>query len=671
MSYTSHLSTGMYVCLFRYIGTPTEITMRREVLDTKELLKYKVSVTYISLTGSFSEGFRFKSSDKDFMIWDLRNKVITDLSQYRISDLFKHSILLVEDIDTPPGFVRLELISSKSELLNLSAIRRKDIRYISSSMYKNNLCISMPRSLKTISVHGPCLQDSFEYEETDLAFCFHCIHWPRMTKNWVQRCIRHNWPPKTVLAEILKNGCHFVPIGSKTTSGENPLEWRLSFSKAEKTLVYSMNHTQFLCYGLLKIFLTEIVNYGKTESLLCSYFIKTTTFWLIQVGHITWYPNNLLYCFWKCFEFLLNCVRRGVFPNFFIPQNNMFVNKVVGFAQQSLTEQLMGYYECGMSCLLQSQTLKVIIEKLTTINVFRILPIMGDIKSVVDMDISIKKEVFRLSLRPRNLQRCFIFLESIVCRSQLSLSEYQKVVLQYCTADVLVRTAFIYLNASSDCSNQKNYKLDRYCSNMLKQAGTVCDESNLLFLAMYFYRTCRYQKALHIAVMTKSKLMQRNMMCFKVHLERYHESVVGLSLSKRMKRYWSDNIRIYCDLLYIQELALEQEASYYNNFDCLYISPYVMPDMLRVFCNHRLGNRSQCLQSLTDLQTLLLYDDGTYIDLYSRDMSWQILGICQHVVGDLRGALRSYIQSLRQTPIHGIQKASVIRIRHILSQLQV
>lgn len=70
----------------------------------------------------------------------------------------------------------------------------------------------------------------------------------------------------------------------------------------------------------------------------------------------------------------------------------MFVNKVVGFAQQSLTKQLMGYYECGMSCLLQSQTLKAIIEKLTTINVFRILPIMGDMKSVVDMDISIKKK---------------------------------------------------------------------------------------------------------------------------------------------------------------------------------------------------------------------------------------------------------------------------------------
>lgn len=154
--------------------------------------------------------------------------------------------------------------------------------------------------------------------------------------------------------------------------------------------------------------------------------MKTTIFWLIQVEHMIWYPDNLLYCFWKCFEYLLNCVQRGVFPNFFIPQNNMFVNKVVGFAQQSLTEQLMGYYECGMSCLLKSQKLREIIEKLTPINVSGMVPILGDIKSVVDMDISIKKEVFRVSLRPNNLKTCFKFLEIMLSLSQLSLSEFQK-----------------------------------------------------------------------------------------------------------------------------------------------------------------------------------------------------------------------------------------------------
>lgn len=46
-----------------------------------------------------------------------------------------------------------------------------------------------------------------------------------------------------------------MPIGSKLIDDESELEWRLSFSLAEQQLVYLFNHTQFLCYGMLKTFL--------------------------------------------------------------------------------------------------------------------------------------------------------------------------------------------------------------------------------------------------------------------------------------------------------------------------------------------------------------------------------------------------------------------------------
>ncbi|XP_062591066.1 uncharacterized protein LOC134252579 [Saccostrea cucullata] len=83
----------------------------------------------------------------------------------------------------------------------------------------------------------------------------------------------------------------------------------------------------------------------------------------------------------------------------------------------------------------------------------------------------------------------------------------------------------------------------------------------------------------------------------------------------------------------------------------------------------RLGNRSQCLQSLTDLQTLLLYDDGTYVPFELRDIHWQILGICQHAVGDLQEALKSFEESLKQELYHGIQEATNIRKRWVKGQL--
>jgi hypothetical protein len=94
----------------------------------------------------------------------------------------------------------------------------------------------------------------------------------------------------------------------------------------------------------------------------------------------------------------------------------------------------------------------------------------------------------------------------------------------------------------------------------------------------------------------------------------------------------------------------------------------VLTEMLSVLCHYRLGNRPQYLQSLTDLQTLLVYDDGRYVPLILRDLSWQILGICQHVVGDLHGAFQSYRESLRQEPYHKIQKATKARIQYLSRQ---
>ncbi|XP_062588845.1 uncharacterized protein LOC134250496 [Saccostrea cucullata] len=121
---------------------------------------------------------------------------------------------------------------------------------------------------------------------------------------------------------------------------------------------------------------------------------------------------------------------------------------------------------------------------------------------------------------------------------------------------------------------------------------------------------------------------------------------------------------------YIEELYLEQNVSQHNGDTLLSVSPFVIVEMLSVLSHYRLSNRSRCLKSLTDLQTLLLYDDGIYVPLELRDLSWQILGICQHVVGDLHGALHSYEESLRQQPYNRIKEATQIRIECVKQQLQ-
>ena len=96
-----------------------------------------------------------------------------------------------------------------------------------------------------------------------------------------------------------------------------------------------MNHTQFLTYGLLKCFEKEFnKDLDEEEKLLCSYHMKTAIFWTVQQSTIAhWCPQNLLEGFWVCFKILRKWVYDGYCPNFFIPENNMFLNKVHGTAQ--------------------------------------------------------------------------------------------------------------------------------------------------------------------------------------------------------------------------------------------------------------------------------------------------------------------------------------------------
>ncbi|XP_052707168.1 uncharacterized protein LOC128182529 [Crassostrea angulata] len=647
MSEYSYAQEAMYVILCRYIGTPTELTIRREVRDMEEIIKNLLEAYFgkrMMISGSVKEGFRFNSSDRDLMFWLSNHKVITDLSQFCVYDPSKHTLILIEDTDTPPGFVRLQLLTPPRDgFIASSVVPLHNRSYISSSKWRQTLLTSVRRNKawNQTEIHGPCANCIFNSYENDLALCLHSSSWSRLTCYWRDRCTLHNWPPNHVFDEILRNGCHFVPVGSKLTANENELEWRLSFSQAEQKLVYSMSHTQFLCYGLLKIFLKEVINSDTEEPFLCSYFMKTTMFWLIQIGNITWCPNNLLDCFWKCFKFLLYSVHRGVLSNFFIPQNNIFASKLAtergALTRMHLLEQLNGYYKMGLSCLLQSPTIKPFIEFSELIHVcnnpFRSETFSGRIMIFGDLESCLVEEIYQVEIFQKDTKTCYLNLKSIFLLLHESITENQKLLLQKCTADILVQTAFMLLKYSTDCTNKRAYKSHRLISNLLKLAGRVGDVSYLLYLALYYYRICRYEEVVRIKDLVKSKLLKPYLRYNRVDLEIYNDYVEGLSLSKRMKKAWASSVEMLCVLSY-----------------------------------YRLGNMSHCLQSLTDLQTLLLNDDGRYVPLCDRDTSWQILGICQHVVGDLHGALQSYQMSLKQEPFHKLQNASIYRIAFILNR---
>ncbi|XP_062571250.1 uncharacterized protein LOC134233295 [Saccostrea cucullata] len=326
----------------------TEI-MKNQVMKPREEDRMMIS-------GSRREGFRLQGSDIDAMFWPDDHRVIWDLAQAQNYDLSRKVLILCDCSDSPPGFALLELLTqTQKESVKNACMRISDKLYVSSSKYRQITCSAVKIYSKE---HGPCASGVKGETEYDAALCFVCDLWPPPASKWIDRC--HSWPPSYLVDDIVRNGCHFVAIGHKLGKHADN-EWRISISLAEQKLVYSMNHCQFLTYGLLKLLLKESINDGLSDEdkLLCSYHMKTAVFWAIQQNTIPhWHPQNLLQCFWFCFKLILKWVYEGVCPNFFIPENNMFLSNIHGEAQTNLFIRLHELYEKGLVSLLHCPSIR-------------------------------------------------------------------------------------------------------------------------------------------------------------------------------------------------------------------------------------------------------------------------------------------------------------------------
>nr|XP_034313011.1 uncharacterized protein LOC117684538 [Crassostrea gigas] len=300
-----------------------------------------------------------------------------------------------------------------------------------------------------------------------------------------------------------------------------------------------MNHCQFLTYGLLKLFLKEVMNQQSedTNKLLCSYHMKTTVFWAIQQNTLPhWCPQNLLAGFWVCFKLLLKWVYGGVCPDFFIPQNNLFLTKIHGPAQNRLFLQLHELYKNGLACLLQSSSIRSYIIDVMCNPTLSICTDESTLRSQVDYDVELVRE--SVGIHTTNL---FCLIKAMHTIEQLvysPLTHYQGVTIRTFTSIFFQYTAFQLQNLyTNTVCNKQLYIADKISCQMLKLAAKFGCVSDMLYIAMYYYKTLRYREALVVLEMTKVKLAQPYLMYRgRVDRERYTEAVGGQSWSTKMRQ---------------------------------------------------------------------------------------------------------------------------------------
>lgn len=326
-----------------------------------------------------------------------------------------------------------------------------------------------------------------------------------MASTFLSRC--QLWPNPQTLQDIVNKECHLVPIGHKLGNHEEE-EWMISFSLAEKALVYSMNHSQFLLYGLMKLFLKEIINKGldEEEEILCSYHIKTAIFWtLLQGSSLECCQRKFLKCFWVCFKLVTKWVYEGVCPNFFIPENNMFLTKCHGSAQRKLFCRLNAIYDVGPTCILNWLSMQ---DRSPSLYSY----LRGNTNDLYIKELYNELAVFALP-RYLNFQTCVRMLKSIVKSAPSNRDGISALVARMTYVSMLQHVAFQLLSLKKEDYTRDN-NFDELSCLAIMQTAKLGSVSDLIFRAMYSYRVKKYPEALFILKMAKVWLKQPYMIHF-------------------------------------------------------------------------------------------------------------------------------------------------------------
>ena len=150
-----------------------------------------------------------------------------------------------------------------------------------------------------------------------------------------------------------------MPVGDPH-SDTNLMEWRILFSVAERTLVWSFNYIQMQCYAVMKLILKEFIHpyCSPPCRVLCSYFLKTFLFWEYEETDPSyWCMENFKECVMRVLSNLCNCVRLRSLRHYFIPSFNLLSVNMTDQAQTEILRIFDIIIQSDISILKECNTL--------------------------------------------------------------------------------------------------------------------------------------------------------------------------------------------------------------------------------------------------------------------------------------------------------------------------
>ncbi|XP_071147332.1 uncharacterized protein [Mytilus edulis] len=511
-----------YLCQ-NIVGTEEHVKTVRLMNTVRDNLSSSKSFTCIT-SGSYGEGLEMRGSDLDIMQVIKYIKVNADKQPD-----FDPSItyLSMDTDDVKPGFTQLRLEYSRNQYNLECCEEHNGKRYFSSALHKGKFLVFGDKGKQ---IHGPCITN--KKGDLDYALSLHCKTWIPSAVNWMTRS-SSSWPSHNVKQSIINHGVLFVPIGFHGSPKED-LEWRISFSVAEKFLINTFTHTQLMCYALLKITLKDVIaNDSECKDLLCSYFLKTIIFWTSEeLPSSVWKPDNLIPCFMRCFSRLVYCVEHSVCSHYFIPENNMFENKIEGRARDVLLKKLNTLHSYGWRCILFSDQISNFDVAMWSFPIEPFTLYINDVKKIVQSSILYLANVFLQTDSELDIFNTGL-LHNIWCHHFSLKQLYPYFISHRCR----ILAQRLPLNGAI-INNKYQYKQYKSCLSTLLTNVYHDAVSGWLMIASLFYKTKQYRKALHIIRYSISKCTSDKLFFFGLTLSDIHyESFKLLPFNKKSVVY--------------------------------------------------------------------------------------------------------------------------------------
>jgi len=202
--------------------------------------------------------------------------------------------------------------------------------------YNEEICKYLTALAISTTSHGPAENIRFGdlnnfRSNIDYVLSVYCPTWPLQAADWPTRNRHHGWPDQSTINLVVSGACHVVRAvhpSCRDDHWESKYQWRLSFSRAEVTLLNRWTPVQQIVYHMLRVILKlEVFSKinCKEKVKFSNYHLKTEILWACEQNPPTCWSeeSSLIKLCRRLLLKLSDCVAERHCQHYFISSCNL------------------------------------------------------------------------------------------------------------------------------------------------------------------------------------------------------------------------------------------------------------------------------------------------------------------------------------------------------------